>query len=449
MKNNFPIFLFASAVLSIVPQSFANPAADQARGEERVFHHPKVEVEKVIHELHATLNGRLPILDGFADQADQQSDRFTRGYYECAVQVVANGQDETRVRVTAKITAWYTDSNPSQSGYRVLLSNGRVESDLLDRIEEALTPKGGISAAPQSSQSIGSRPESPVHSPIISPTTGTHPDATNSPAVDSFPLVRGKLSGASPNLTGSPASAFIASPNSSEDIESLKHRRENAEKQLSDMNSVVQNLEEILRNQTHPTDIAVVRKSGTHVMSKPSANGPVLFSADSEDEFQVIDNGPEWIHVQIAGVSRGWIRRSDLNLPEGMKVSTTTADAAASAPEPTFQVLREETNTFKGNWEPLNGKTVKIIWTGPSSAQGKPASASAKRNFAKSLLIRAYREVSSHDAAPAGVVIVFDSADGGQIAATLENLKLWQSGSLSETSFWKLCSVDPPELFDR
>ncbi len=438
MKNNLPIFLLACAILWILPLS-----------EERVFHRPKVEIEKVIQELHATLTGRLPILDGFADKVDEQWDRFTRGYYECAVQVVANGQDETRVRVTAKITAWYTDSNPAHSGYRVLLSNGHVESDVLDRIEEALATKGGVSAAPQSSHSIGSRPESPAHSSIISPATGTHPEATNSPAVDLFPLVRGKPSGASPKLGGSPASAVIASPNSSEDIESLKHRREEAEKQLSDLNSVAQNLEEILRNQTHPADIAVVRKSGTHVMSKPSANGPVLFSADSEDEFQVLDNSPDWVHVQISGVSRGWIRRSDLNLPEGLKVSANRADAAASAPESTFQVVREETNIFKGNWEPLNGKTVKIIWTGPASAQGKPASPLAKRNFAKSLLVTAYREVSSHDPAPAGVVIVFDSADGGQIAATLENLKQWQSGSLSETSFWKLCSIDPPELFDR
>jgi hypothetical protein len=448
MKNNRPIFLFTTAVLSIVPLSLANPAPDQAHGEERVFHHSKVEVEKVIQELHATMKGRLPILDGFADQVDQQWDRFTRGYYECALQVVANGQDETRVRVTAKITAWYTDSNPSQSGYRVLLSNGRVESDLLDRIEESLAPKAGGPAVSQSSQSTGSSPD-PLVPSSISPETGLHPDTTNSSAVDSFPLVRGKLSGASPKRTGSRASAVIASPNSSEDIESLKHRREDAEKQLSNLNGIVQNLEEILRNQTHPTDIAVVRKSGTRVMSKPSANGPVLFSADSEDEFQVLDNGPEWTHVQISGVSRGWVRRSDLNLPDGLKVSANRADAARSGPESPFQVVREETNTFKGNWEPLNGKTVKIIWTGPASAQGKPASALAKRNFAKSLLVTAYQEVSSHDPAPAGIVVVFDSADGGQIAATLENLKQWQSGSLSETSFWKLCSVDPPELFDR
>ena len=448
MKNNLPILLLACAILWILPLSLANPAPDQGHGEERVFHHPKVEVEKVIQELHATMNGRLPILDGFVDHADEQRDRFTRGYFECAVQVVANGQDETRVRVAAKITAWYTDSNPSQSGYRVLLSNGRVESDLLDRIEEALAAKGGVSAAPQSSRSNGSGRESPAHSSTISPMTGIRPDTSNLPAVDSSPLVRGKLSGASPKFTGSPVASVIASPNSSEDIESLKHRREDAEKQLSDLNGVVQNLEEILRSQTHPTDIAVVRKSGTRVMSKPSANGPVLFSADSEDEFQVLDNGPDWIHVQISGASRGWIRRSDLILPEGLKVDANRDDAAP-APESIFRVVREETNIYKGHWEPLTGKTVKIIWTGPASAQGKPASVLAKRNFAKSLLVTAYREISSHDPAVGGVVIVFDSADGGQIAATLENLKQWQSGSLAEASFWKLCSVDPPEMFDR
>ncbi len=228
----------------------------------------------------------------------------------------------------------------------------------------------------------------------------------------------------------------------------MRRRREQAEKELSDLSGVVQNLEEILRNQTHPTDIAVVRKSGTRVVSTASANSPVLFSADNEDEFQVLDTQPDWVHVLISGVSRGWIRRSDLNLPEGLNANSNKADVAAPAAEPPFRVVREETNPFKGNWAPLKGKTVKIIWTAPASFEGKPAPALAKRNFAKSLLVTAYQEISSHDQAVAGVVIVFDSADGGQIAATLENLKQWQAGSLSEASFWRLCSVDPPELFD-
>src|SRR6202043_1650072 len=159
MRSHPPLLLFACAALWIAPLSFAGAAADQSRGEERVFHHSKAEVEKAIQELHATLKGRLPILDGFADQADEQSDRFTRGYYECAVQVVANGQDETKVHVTAKITAWYTDPNPSQSGYRVLRSNGHVETDLLDRIDEALAIKEIVTGAPPSSGSLALRPE--------------------------------------------------------------------------------------------------------------------------------------------------------------------------------------------------------------------------------------------------------------------------------------------------
>jgi Bacterial SH3 domain len=447
MRNRLPIVLFACAALLIASLSRTNAAGDQSHAEERVIHHPKAEVEKAVQELRATLNGRLPILDGFATETDQPWDRFTRGYYECAVQVTANGQDEARVRVTAKVTAWYTDSNPAQSGYRVLLSNGRVETDLLDRIEEALATKGSVSASPESSQTTTSRPETSTHSTVTLPPARLRREATNLPVADTSGVVRGERSAVSRNLTGSSAAAITASPSSSEDVDSLRRRREEAEKKLTELNSVVQSLSEILHNQTHPTDIAVVRKSGAHVMSKPSANSPVLFSAASEDEFQVLDSGPDWVHVQISGVSRGWIRRSDLNLPEGPNANTNKADAAAPVAEPPFRVVREETNTFKGNWEQLNGKTVKIIWTGPASAQVKPASALAKRNFAKSLLISAYQEISSHDQAVAGVVIVFDSADGGQIASTFENLKQWRAGSLSEASFWRTCSVDPPELF--
>src|ERR1700719_4376277 len=159
MRSHPPLLLFACAALWIAPLSFAGAAADQSRREERVFHHTKAEVEKAIQDLHATLKGRLPILDGFGESVEEQSDRFTRGYYECAVQVVANGQDETKVHVTAKITAWYTDPNPSKSGYRLLLSNGHVEMDLLDRIDEALAIKGIVTAAPQPPGSLASRPE--------------------------------------------------------------------------------------------------------------------------------------------------------------------------------------------------------------------------------------------------------------------------------------------------
>jgi hypothetical protein len=164
-------FLIAGAVLSIVAFFIATAIADQTKGAERVFHHPKAEVEKAIQDLRATLRGPLPILDGFTDESGRSLDRLARGYYECTTQVVVNSRDETLVRASAKITAWYTDPDPSRSGYHVLPSNGRVEMDLLDRIEKALDPKGTASAAPQSPAATASRPESSDHLPGLFPSS--------------------------------------------------------------------------------------------------------------------------------------------------------------------------------------------------------------------------------------------------------------------------------------
>ncbi len=52
---------------------------------------------------------------------------------------------ETAVQVTAKITAWYAGEKPEESNYELLGSNGRLESDLLDRLADAL--KSGESPA--------------------------------------------------------------------------------------------------------------------------------------------------------------------------------------------------------------------------------------------------------------------------------------------------------------
>jgi hypothetical protein len=454
MKRRSPFIFLVCAVLTTAPLSLAkSPEAQtialsgnaQGRGAERVFHHQKAEVEKAIHDLQVTLSGRLPTLNGFADLGDEPQVRLTRGYYECAVNVEAVGQDETRVVASAKITAWYTDPAPSKSGYRELPSNGHVEEDLLDRIEDALAPIAQTSATSQPNLPQGISPGTTIE--------GTHADSGNSaPYIDTSHFghgsVRLRLNPSPSTALTSPAGSGLAATGNIEDIESLQRRREEAEKQLREKNEEVKNLEEILRNQSHPTDLAVVRKSGTRVMPKPNANGPALFSADGEDEFQVLEAGPDWVRVQISGASRGWIRRSEITLPETLKEISSTAENSATAAEPPFRILREETNTFKGNWELLNGKKVKIIWTAPASTSAKPASGAAKQRFAKTIFTNTYQEVSSPNSTTQGVVLVMDSADGGQIAATVESLKQWQNGIISEASFWKSCSVDPPDFFD-
>jgi hypothetical protein len=46
----------------------------------------------------------------------------------------------------------------------------------------------------------------------------------------------------------------------------------------------------------------------------------------------------------------------------------------------------------------------------------------------------------------AGIVLIFDSADGGMIAATMATLQQWKAGTLSDSALWHQCYFDPPEL---
>jgi len=48
----------------------------------------------------------------------------------------------------------------------------------------------------------------------------------------------------------------------------------------------------------------------------------------------------------------------------------------------------------------------------------------------------------------AGIVLIFDSADGGMIAVTVATLQQWRTGRLSDSALWRKCFFDPPEIFD-
>jgi len=202
LKNNLPIFLLACAVLSNVPLSLQPQLPINLVGRSVYFIIRRWKSESD-PRASCHLNGRLPILDGFADHVDERWDRFTRGYYECAVQVVVTDRTRRVYASRPRSQRGITDSNPSQSGYRVLLSNGHVESDLLDRIEEALAAKGGVSAAPQSSQSIGSSRNRPLILQQYRLRRETHPAASNSPAVDLFPWFAASRVEPPPNLLDS------------------------------------------------------------------------------------------------------------------------------------------------------------------------------------------------------------------------------------------------------
>ena len=72
---------------------------------------------------------------------DHPLNRYQRAYYQSAVQVSATASGGSVVRVSTKVTAWYADSTPSHSGYQLLTSNGRLESDLLDQLTDLLASR--------------------------------------------------------------------------------------------------------------------------------------------------------------------------------------------------------------------------------------------------------------------------------------------------------------------
>jgi len=451
VRRTFVKLLSATAIL-ILTFFVTQQTSAQSQPYERVYQHPKSEVDRVLQQIHSSLGGRLPVLDGFVDTTEDLNG-YSRGYFQCSAQETSTSSGVTSVRVTAKITAWHAGSGSAQGDYRVLPSNGRIETDLLDRIEEALG--GSVSMSnPEPQRLPANEPESPS-SASVTPTPNPTPTSSASvapvprnasqPNISNSAILRSVPPVGVPGIPTAPPANSTTSAAANEDLDSLRNRREKAEQREADLHSDIQNLEEIQRNQARPTDLAVVKRSGTPVLAGPESNDRVLFHADAEDEFEIIDKQANWVHVQISGESRGWIRRAEVDFPDAFAQPSRATTSEGTKEEPTFRVAREETKSFPGNWEPLHGKTVKIIWVEPSSGSAT-SSASVKRSFAKSLFLKAYQGISASNQQVDGVVIVFDSADGGQISATLATLKEWQAGSLSEASFWKQCALDPPEL---
>ena len=136
--------LWAIAIISVTS---VRVGSAQIVPYQRAFFQSKAMVEKRLKEMQASSAGHLPALEGFAVSGDRPLDRFHRGYYQCTAQVSSTPSGGSIVRVNATITAWYTDQLSGKSGYQVLPSNGRLEADFLDRLQEALGDQGSPSGA--------------------------------------------------------------------------------------------------------------------------------------------------------------------------------------------------------------------------------------------------------------------------------------------------------------
>ncbi len=414
------------------------PSLAQDAPYERTFTQSKPAVEKALKDLQSAASGRLPVLEGFTRPGDRSLDKFQRGYFQCAIQLISTPPGGALVRVSAKITAWYTDPASSKSGYQVLPSNGRLETDFLDRLQDAL---GGPASSPVANPPVVSTPSQPKSR-----------SATSAPAV-SAPVPNGGTpagSAGGPKVPATTANSPFKLGNtvSSDRAASLATRKAVADKHMEELTKEAKNLEEILRNQAHPTNLVAVKKSNTQVLVSPVEGAKVLFLATAEDEFEILDMNANWVHVRISGLSRGWIRRSGLEVPESYtsEAKVENPPAMATGAEQ-FQVKNEELASFPGTWEPLRGKTVKILTVQKASGSVSDTSSRAKLEFAKSLFEKEYAELTQAPTSAAGVVLIFDSEDGGMAAATLPILQQWKAGTLSDQAFWRRCFFDPVETF--
>lgn len=457
--------------------------AGQTAPYERTFPQSKAAVEDALRAMQTNLSGRLPVLEGFAVPAQHPLDEYRRGFYQADIQVMAAPSGGSTVRISAKVTAWYNDAVPSHSGYQLLPSNGRLESDLLDQLSDQLaagspgpavarvgapTPNPpqqriGNPAAASARPSVPSVPSQPVQM-AVAPTPPAHTTETahRATATASQPAARNPSSAvvAVPSSLSAPSAATPASKNElTSTLNSGMAAEERAsahslgsaatEKTDSALQAEAASLEEILKNQAHPKNLVAVKKSGTAVVSSPSLKAKPLFLADMHDEFELLDFNRDWVHVRISGLSRGWIWRDSVEMPDG--IPDTQSQSKASAP-PTasdaFHVVREETAAFPGDWEPLRGKTVKIFSVQKVDDNSPDPGPAQRLEYAKFLLDQNYAALAQKPQELAGIVLIFDAADGGMIAATTAILEQWKAGSLSDSALWHRCFFDPPETFD-
>jgi hypothetical protein len=399
------------ALLVVGALSIAQEARVQNSGSERRFVQPVGTIQAALQKLPGGTSGRLPVLDGFVVPGPHPLSSYQRPYYQCQVRVTA-APGGSLVQVTAKITAWF--SGPEHSGYQALVSNGRVEADLLDRLQDAVE---GASAT--------------QHAPAVK--AGDHSTAPKAAA----PQIDAPV----PQLPDHPAM-------------SASQNQEPANPQDSQLQQEAKSLEEILRNQSHPTNLIAVMQDGTPVLQGPATDAKVLFVASAEDEFEVLDETPGWVHVRISGLSRGWLRRSMVEMLGESQVGTGSAGAVpvtkTEKPAPSdpplsalFSVSSEEVGSFPGDWTPLKGKNVKIVSLQQAPGTGRITSPQEKKQFAEALFKKESRDLPADAAA---LVLVFDAEDGGMLAAPRAALDQWNGGTLSDSAFWKQCYMDPPEI---
>jgi hypothetical protein len=435
---------FWGAILAAVVICLAPWSAAQGGGYERAFPQSKTAVEKVLKDMQAAASGRLPVLEGFATSTDHPLDRYQRGYYQAKFQVNAAPTGGSVVHVSVEVTAWYADPVAAHAGYHLLTSNGRLEADLLDQLSDQLAAKapaaGSATSASagqtSSGQSISGQSVSGQSKSRQAAETGKASAAEDSAIAAPMPRIPESGSGSLAQGLAEQEKAGTAAAT--------------PDKTQAGLRAEAESLEEVLKSQSHPRNLVVVKKTGTPVVESASLSAKTLFLASVHDEFEMLDFNRDWVHVHISGLSRGWIWRNNLEMPAGIPENDILSSAGApSTASEIFHMAREEEAPFPGDWAPLRGKKVKIISVEKidENAKDKDSGPRVKLEFTKAVLDSNYADLAKKAQELAGIVLIFDSSDGGMIAATFPVLQQWKAGKLTDAALWHQCFFDPPETF--
>jgi hypothetical protein len=189
-------------------------------------------------------------------------------------------------------------------------------------------------------------------------------------------------------------------------------------------------------------------------MSRQNFGGPVLFRAQAEDEFEIVELASGWAQVRLASDATGYIQADELTLPPGLIEKPADAPAAKSSsqtapaqPDLGFSVSREDVTVFSGDWARLKGKKVLFVYAQPRGLLSDMGNEDAKLGYAKRIFESRYRSVAQSKTDVEGVVVVFLGARGGVAAATLSDIQQWLEGGLPDAAFVNRCSLDPPTEF--
>jgi len=120
---------------------------------ERTYARGENDLKKALQDLGAFDDAALPVLEGFATLGADGPVGYDRPYYRFRVAFDEAGSGSTTVRLEAVVTARFTDPAGTRPEYRAVPSNGRLENDMLDRLDGYLRAAAGTSA----SSTAGSR----------------------------------------------------------------------------------------------------------------------------------------------------------------------------------------------------------------------------------------------------------------------------------------------------